>query len=111
MTTISSLTTDQLRRVLAIKEQIERLNSELALIAGGAELPSPTKAKSGGMSAGGKARIAAAQRARWAKMKGNASAKATKKKDGRSSPEARAKIAAAARARWAKVRAAGKTTL
>ena len=50
------------------------------------------------MSAAGRARIAAAQKARWAKVKG------TKKRT--MSAAARKKIAAAQKARWAKVKAA-----
>ena len=63
------------------------------------------------MSAAGRARIAAAQRARWAKQKGGAagkdSAKAGKTKKAKRilSPEARAKIAAAQKRRWAKQKA------
>jgi hypothetical protein len=57
--------------------------------------------------------MAAAQRARWAKIKGNSVAPepAKAKKDRRSSPATRAKLAAAAKARWAKARAEGKTKL
>jgi hypothetical protein len=64
-----------------------------------------------GLSAAGRARIAAAQRARWAKLK----AKSDKRdvvvmaKRRKMSAGARRKIAAAQRARWAKVKAAKKT--
>ena len=65
------------------------------------------------ISAAGRARIAAAQRARWAKVRGNAGQKQNvvsmpKKKT--MSAAARKKIAAAQRARWAKVKAAQKKT-
>jgi len=53
----------------------------------------------GTMSAAGRARIAAAQRARWAKVKGMPKKRTM-------SASARRKIAAAQRARWAKVKAA-----
>ena len=60
------------------------------------------------MSAQGRARIAAAQRARWAKSKGESAgpvAPATKRKKRRKmSPEARARIVAAQKKRWAKFR-------
>lgn len=62
--------------------------------------------RKGNRSAAARAKMAAAQKARWAKMKGGASAdtpKASKKKR-TMSPEARAKIAAAQRARWAKAK-------
>ncbi len=51
------------------------------------------------ISAAARKRIAAAQRARWAKVKGKAAPKRTM------SASSRRKIAAAQRARWAKVRA------
>jgi hypothetical protein len=66
--------------------------------------PSPR----GTMSAAGRARIASAQRARWAKVKaknGSDQTAAAPKKRTMSSA-ARKKIAAAQRKRWAKVRAA-----
>jgi hypothetical protein len=59
------------------------------------------------MSPEARAKIAAAQRARWAKSKGSSTvsvkapaAKSVKKKGGLS-PEGRAKIVAALKARWA----------
>jgi hypothetical protein len=63
------------------------------------------------ISAAGRARIAAAQRARWAKARGKGAghkgaAGAPKKKT--MSAAARRKIAAAQRARWARVKAAKK---
>jgi hypothetical protein len=63
------------------------------------------------ISAAGRARIAAAQRARWAKARGNNGHKRNvvsvpKKKT--MSAAARRRIAAAQRARWAKVKAAQK---
>ena len=60
-----------------------------------------------GISAAGRARIAAAQRARWAKTRGQSGGGAASgRKRRHMSAEGRARIAAAARARWAKVRAA-----
>ena len=83
-------------------------------LAKGATAPakSPGPAKKRTMSAEGRARIAAAQKKRWAKVKKAKSATATKtapaKKRRTMSPEARAKIAAAARKRWAEVKKAAK---
>jgi hypothetical protein len=118
MKEIKDLTTGQLRRILAIKEQIETLQSQINSIAdggNGAGMPSPfTKKRRRRMSRAARARIAAAQRARWAKIKGpgtKSQAKPAKNKDRRSSPAVRAKLAAAAKARWAKVRAEGKKKL
>ena len=57
------------------------------------------------ISAAGRKRIAAAQRARWAKVRGKAKV-ATPKRT--MSAKSRAKIAAAQRRRWAKIRATKK---
>ena len=56
------------------------------------------------MSAKGRARIAAAQRARWAKVKGKRKVVPIAKPKRTMSVSARRKIAAAQRARWAKVK-------
>jgi hypothetical protein len=113
---LSSLSTAELRRAADLQEKIEALNEELASILG-ESAPAPAKApvKKGGMSVAGRAKIAAAQRARWAKAKAGKpaaepAAKAPAKKRGMSAA-ARAKIAAAAKARWAKAKAAGKKSL
>ncbi len=60
------------------------------------------------LSPAARARIAAAQRARWAKMKGESETSkpaAPAKKKRRMSKEGRARIIAATKARWARVRA------
>ena len=57
------------------------------------------------MSAAARERIAAAQRARWARQRGSGGGGQPKAKR-KMSAEGRARIAAAARARWAKFRAA-----
>jgi hypothetical protein len=103
MNTFSTLSAVQLRRAAAIKEQIDALENELGTILGGAAgSGSGTRV----MSASARARIAAAQKARWAKVKGNGHGPRR-----RMSPAARAKSAAAAKARWAKAKAAGRKSL
>jgi hypothetical protein len=59
------------------------------------------------MSASARARIAAAQRARWAKLKRTSSSNgsAPRKRRNKMSAAGRAAIAAAARARWARYNA------
>ena len=59
------------------------------------------------ISAAGRKRIAAAQRARWAKIKGQ-KASISVRKGRKMSPAARRKIVAAQKARWAKWRKAQK---
>jgi hypothetical protein len=112
MNDIQNLTTAQLRKVLSIKEQIEQLQSEIESIAGGTDSPVERR-KKGRMSAAGRARVAAAARARWAKLRGEkiVTNEAGKKTDRRRSPEVRAKLAAAARLRWKKTKAAGRKGL
>jgi hypothetical protein len=112
MNSINSLSAQQLRRAAAIKDQIDTLESELGKILGrnGVTQTAPGKRT---MSAGARARIAAAQRARWAKVKGTKPAKSAKAGPAKRkmSAAARAKIAAAAKARWAKAKAAGRKSL
>ena len=111
-----NLTPAQLRKAANLKEQIEGLHKQLAALSGnGSGMPSPLKVakpspkKKGGMSAAGRASIVAAQKARWAKIKGTAkSAAKPAKKKFTMSAAAKAKISAAAKARWAKIKAAKK---
>jgi hypothetical protein len=72
MSNINQLTSSQLRKAASLKEQIAKLEKQLAGLLGSAPSTSAAKAapkKKGGMSAAGRARIAAAQKARWAKIK------------------------------------------
>lgn len=109
-----NLTTAELRRAAEIKEQIDQLTRDLGSIldgrAGPAQASSSTRRGTRAMSAEARARIAAAARARWAKVRAAKGQPLTKNDvtNGRRKMSAagRAKIAAAARARWAKVRAA-----
>jgi len=112
----------ELKRSINISEQIESLQAELASVFSGlsaAIAPAPAKTavtkgrrKKGKMSAAGRARIIAAQKARWAKVKATPIvepvAAQPKKKKGKMSAAGRANIIAAQKARWAKVKAAGK---
>jgi hypothetical protein len=106
MTGLLNLSTAKLKRIIALKQQIEKLSAKLETLAGGSSAPvgRPPK-KKWTMSASARAKIAAAQRARWAKAKG--AAKPAKKKRTMSAA-GRAKIAAAQKARWAKIKAAKK---
>ena len=105
--TLKDYTSAQLRRIISIKEQIEQLYAKIAACNGETEVGNGIVKR--GMSAAGRARIAAAQRARWAKMRGEKLATTTGRKP--MSAAWRAKIAAAARKRWRKAKAAGKNSL
>lgn len=101
--------------VRLLKKEQDRLTTELRGI--GAALAAFGNAYGKGtgtrkLSAAARARIAAAQRARWAKVRqhNGAQAKVVPIRGKRTlSAAARKKIAAAQRARWAKVKAAKKT--
>jgi len=115
---IQSLSLEQLKQVISIKEQISSLEQKLAKLlgTGAATVAAPAAKKGRGkMSAAAKAKISAAAKARWAKVKGNKPAKAVvvaapkkARKKPVLSPEGRAKIVAALKARWAKQKKASK---
>lgn len=105
---ISNLSAEQFRRAATIKDQIDSLRSELDRLLGSAVGSGSGRRK---MSASARAKIAAAQKARWAKVNGNKGGKSVKRGRRTMSAAARAKIATAAKARWAKAKAAGKRSL
>ena len=109
MSNLASLTSAQLKRAAGLKDQINRLEVELSNLFNVPSKPVPAPKKSR-LSAAARAKIAAAQKARWAKIK-NASPARVVRKNSKISAAGRAKIAAAARARWAKAKAAGKNKL
>ena len=134
MSNISQLSAAQLHHAAEVQTKIEALQTELAKVLGGTSSPgkaakvgtarAPTVArvkapsKKGKLSAAGRARIIAASRAYWAKVRAGAkpakakavAAKAPAKK-GKLSAAGRAKLVAIAKARWAKIKAAGKKRL
>jgi hypothetical protein len=89
-----------------LEQQLSGLNAALTAFAGvyrSGAVPKPRRK----ISARGRARIAAAQRARWARVSGQKVipiAKGRKPGKRTMSVSARRKIAAAQRARWAKVK-------
>ncbi len=94
-----------------LKNIEKRLTQELRVVTGalaafGAR--SGVQARRRKLSAAGRARIAAAQRARWAKVRGGKQNVVAMPKRRTMSAAARKKIAAAQRARWARVRAQNK---
>ena len=107
-TPLTTVSVQQLRRAIAIKEQIQSLENELVNLDGAAPATAPrAPRKKTTRSAATRAKMAAAQRARWSKLsRGTATAvKPRKKRKGKLSPEGRARIVAAQKARWAKLKA------
>jgi hypothetical protein len=114
MNSISNLSVQQLRKAATLKEKIESLEKELGRILGSPTKPvthvAPKKRRK--MSAAARAKIGAAQKARWAKVNGEKlSVKPFKKAKRKMSAAARKKISEAAKARWVKAKAVGKKTL
>src|ERR1700722_2846409 len=73
ITTLSNISVHQLKRAVVLREQIEKLEHELTGILGGSHAPATVSVNGAGgrrkMSAAARAKIGAAQRARWAKHK------------------------------------------
>ena len=108
---IFHLTPSQLRRAAQVKEQIAQLQNELIKLSGSMLTKTVTFVKTTRkkISAAGIEKIRAAQKARWAKIKGTKPTAAPARKIRRTmSAAAKAKISAAAKARWAKIKAAKK---
>jgi hypothetical protein len=119
-TTMSSSLSDisirDLKKAVVIRQRIETLEQKLAAILGEAKSTTRTSGGRGGrrtMSPAARARIAAAQRLRWARQRGESvpTAAGKPRKRRRMSASARARISAIAKARWAKAKAKGQTTL
>jgi hypothetical protein len=110
----------------SIESRLNQINGALGELQGAAAVsgtPAPASASKGGrrggrrqLSAEARARIAEAQKARWAsarKKSGNGAAGGGAKTAGRRkmSPAARKRIADAAKQRWAAAKAAGRNAL
>ncbi|MEI6392987.1 MAG: hypothetical protein WCT12_18015 [Verrucomicrobiota bacterium] len=119
-----NITPAQLRKAADLQEHIQSLQQQLNEILSG-EVPTPApqpieEPKRRQVSAAGRARMKAAQKARWAKRKGIAfttfpgmsdeSAPTMKPKIQRSAAW-KAAVSASPKARWAKIKAQGKKKL
>jgi len=90
--------------IKALEKERNRLSSQLeALTNALSALSVQGSSRRAGISPGGRARIAAAQRARWARVKGKKVVSISAHKRNLS-PAARRRMAAAQKARWAKWR-------
>jgi hypothetical protein len=106
------LTVNQLKRAAAIKEQIDDLNKELNSILGAPAGAGTASKKKRTISNSGRRNIAAAQRARWAKVQAEKPATLSAKPAARTkkktvSRATKAKLSAKLRAYW-KAKKAGK---
>jgi|SRR6266850_6793954 len=108
----SSVTAQQLRKAAGIKEKIDALHAELNRIlrtaneVGHRLLPQKRRK----MSRAAIARISAAAKARWARIRGTAG-KSNGKPRRKMSAAGKARLSALARARWKKAKAQGRSAL
>lgn len=110
---IQDVTITQLKRATAIKEQIDKLNKELASILGMQANNGAAMKNHRTMDPVVKRKIAASQRARWAKIRGAKPATRSAKpasvaKKKTMSPAVKAKLSAKLKAIWAAKKAAKK---
>src|SRR6266446_9604190 len=106
---VMDISLDSLEKALAIRRQIETLESRLAAFLGRTISSHPTTGKGRRhMSAAARAKIAAAARARWAKRKAGQPRGAAKQrgKRGGITPAGRRRLSLLMKARWAKRRKA-----
>ena len=98
MTSLARLSTEDLRRALAIKQRIEQLEAELDRIASASPL---VKARLSArmLSAAGRERIAQAQKKRWARYRRTHPQSSAAKAQPKLSVHTRARLAEAARRR------------
>jgi hypothetical protein len=92
-----------LEEAISIRRQIETLESRLSSILGGRALPTTTTTRPAGaryFSPATRAKLAAAAKARWARLRGPAPTTPAKKK-GQLTPAGRRKLSQLMKARWA----------
>src|SRR6266581_2080853 len=99
---IMNLSLQSLEEAVAIRRQIEQLESRLTALFQSAP-PSGTSTARRTMSAAQRARIAVAQRARWAKQKSSSAAMAAQepRRKGQLTAAGRKKLSDLMKARWA----------
>jgi hypothetical protein len=110
---LTNLSPQQLRKAADLQERIQSLQQELSSLLDVSEEARPvsTGGKKRTMSSAGRAAIAAAARARWAKIKRQGKPAGKGKAKRVMSAAGRARLAEAARERWKKAKAAGKSSL
>ena len=95
-----------------LEDELHRITTALVAFGNvymhGSQPKAVTTRKRRTISAAGRKRIAAAQRARWAKIKGQKVVSISVREGRKMSPAARKRIVAAQKARWAKWRKAQK---
>lgn len=116
MTTLTSITPQQLRRAADIQERIFSLQQELSslLESDAGTVPVPSYGGRAGrrrLSAAGLANIRAGARRRWAKFRAAGGGARRKTGSRRMGAAQKARLSAIAKARWAKAKASGRDRL
>jgi hypothetical protein len=108
-----NITPRQLRKAAKLQERIQGLQKELGQLLGRSGETAATQApRRRKISAAGIARIVAATKARWARIRAaKRGAKAIQKPRRKLSATGRARLVALAKARWAKAKKAGRSRL
>jgi|SRR5579872_1208579 len=110
-TTLANISVKELQQALTIREKIESLQAELDHVLGDSQPAAAGRAGKRHVSASARARMAKAQRARWAELKVNAAGGKASKPRRKMSAAAKARLSAAAKQRWKAAKAAGKSRL
>ena len=97
---------EQLEEALVLRRKIDLLEKRFGALIGTISPSSAIQRSRHKMSAATRAKIAAAQRARWARTKGTISKPAKKK--GGLTPAGRRRLSQLMKARWAETRRAGR---
>jgi hypothetical protein len=94
------ISVEALQEAVSIRRQIDTLEKRLSSILGGTPSSSATRGGRRRMSAATRAKLAAAARARWAKLKAGTKTAPAKKKGG-ITPAGRKRLSQLMKARWA----------
>jgi hypothetical protein len=105
---LTDLSAAQFRRAAEIKEQVEELHRVLSTLLGEVSVAAKRRRA---MSAAARARIAASQKARWAKLRIVRVHRFKRMAARRMSAAGRKRLSEIAKARWAKAKARGKSRL
>jgi hypothetical protein len=99
------ISTKALQEAISIRRQIDALEKRFSSVLGGSPSSAPTREGRRRMSAATRAKLAAAARARWARIK--TGTKTTPKRKNGISPAGRKRLSQLMKARWAARRKTG----
>jgi hypothetical protein len=100
------ISTKALQEAISIRRQIDALEKRFSSVLGGSPSSAPTREGRRRMSAATRAKLAAAARARWARIK-TGTKTTPKRKKGGISPAGRKRLSQLMKARWAARRKTG----